>query len=68
VDVDTEVEAEVAAAEAVDVTVTVDVLWIVVSDTLPAFVPLPVSAVAAPMGDNSTGVAPAEEGALALKG
>jgi hypothetical protein len=68
-EVDTEVEADadVEDGAAVDVTVTVDVLWTVVSDMLPTLVPLPVSPLAAPKGDNRTGVPRIEEGAPALK-
>jgi hypothetical protein len=64
-EVEVDVDAEVGA-EVVDVTVTVDVLLTVVSDTLPTLVPLPVSPVAAPTGDNRTGTPP-DEGALPLK-
>jgi hypothetical protein len=59
VEVDTEVED---GAEMVDVTVTVDVLWTVVSETLPTLVPL-----ADPIGDNRTGAPPIEAGAFPLK-
>ena len=67
-EVDTEVEpdADVEDGAAVDVTVTVDVLWTVVSDTLPTLVPFPISPFAAPKGDNRTGVLPVEEGAPPL--
>ena len=68
-EVDTEVEpdADVEDGAAVDVTVTVDVLWTVVSDTLPTLVPFPIPPFAAPKGDKRTGAPPIEEGAPPLK-